>query len=164
MFDVFGDEIVFEGHTIATLNSRAIPSLLSEACSYLSGMQDHEKELEETATYEFDRGKVAGIAEAEDSHASALVDAKEEAHSDGFKEGYAKALADAANAADASRILALITELASAHDLLLPIVHGVTEGQFRRRPAKLSEAKKAASSVLSTLRIALHEFRKDNAK
>lgn len=163
MFDVFADDVVFEGHTIGRLLpelSVAMRAKIADSYDDRFSQEDMDEAVELARKESFDEGRDEGLEEATKAAKANLDDKVAEADDAGFDRGYAAGMAESANASDAAKVMALIEALQAIHNRLLPLYLGIEEpGKFKRRAPKVSEMKFAANSCCAEARRAVNQFR-----
>ncbi|WP_439392567.1 hypothetical protein ACRQ5Q_24390 [Bradyrhizobium sp. PMVTL-01] len=124
MFDVYGDEIVFEGYTVAHLSpqlSLAMRAKVADAYDDRITEEDAEQREEEARKegYEdgLEEGKDEGRRDAENEFNRELDAKVKEASERGFEDG----VAFCGKAANSANTQALLTALEQIHDRLLAL-------------------------------------------
>jgi hypothetical protein len=160
--------ITFNSQTVATIEPKLSLGLLRAFEDAFQAGYDAETlaaleaDRETECAAEYDRGRVAGVAEQIEAAKSELEESEGRGYNKGFDDGHFQGVADSGKASDAARVGILLKALAEMHDLIQPICNGVKEeGQWKPRTIKIGEAKRAAQSACATARIALHSYRKD---
>lgn len=164
------DRICFHGRTVADIR-RDLPlaTLRHMEDEFVAALDEQERRWQEdehakACKEQYEEGFEAGKEEGADAAKEELAKREAEIDEAGFERGYNAALADVRRSADVDRVQAVLEALREIHNALLPVHLGFEEeGKFRRRPAKLSEAKKLASSACAAARRALLAFETEKA-
>lgn len=120
MFNIYGDEIVFQGWPVAQIDRRAGPTLRAEFINAMEAVTTEVETLERERQAENDgyaRGCEDGLAEGEKLAKADFEEKKDEIYNEGVAEGRADALADCERAADASRVHDLLLAVAEAQNM-----------------------------------------------
>lgn len=163
MFDVFADDVVFEGFTVARLLptlSTAMRAKIADSYDDRFSQEEMDEAVELARKESFDEGRDEGLEEGEKKAKAEFDDEVAKVDDAAFERGYAAGMVESANASDAAKVMALINTLQAIHNRLLPLYLGIEEpDKFKRRAPKVSEVKAAANTCCAEARMAVNQFR-----
>ena len=161
-FDCYGDEIIYDGRTIAILASNLPASFVEEVRSELQGFEtelERDSRNQQAIDAACEEAKEAGIEEGKNDAQNEFEDKLEKAEADAFEAGRAQALKDLNASKDVARISALLQAMRDVHNTIQPLWQGYEEpGKYKKRNAKIGETKRAAQSACAAIHRAINAF------